>query len=54
VWSGDFENLDIKKLRDFTLTYRVRVGQNRITFETTPTGINIVDIDFKNGNTYKR
>jgi mRNA-degrading endonuclease RelE of RelBE toxin-antitoxin system len=53
IQSGNFENLDIKKLKSFEQVYRVRVGQCRIKFETSKTGINIIDIDFKNDNTYK-
>lgn len=52
IQSGDFENLDIKKLKDHSLTYRVRVSQCRIKFEASKNGINIIDIDFKNDNTY--
>lgn len=53
VRSGNLENLDVKKLKGFVLTYRVRVGQCRITFEKTQIGVNIIDIDFKNDNSYK-
>lgn len=52
IQSGNFENLDIKKLKDKTSQYRVRVGQCRIKFEATKNGINIIDIGFKNDNTY--
>ena len=51
---GNFGDLDIKKLKGFTLTYRVRVGQCRTTFEIVQNTVNIIDIDFKNDNTYKR
>jgi mRNA-degrading endonuclease RelE of RelBE toxin-antitoxin system len=54
IQSGNFENLDIKKLKDFSSTYRIRVGQCRIKFETSKTGINVIDIEFKSDNTYKR
>ncbi len=53
IRSGNFENLDIKKLKGSTATYRVRVGQCRIKFETTSTGVNVVDIEFKGDNTYR-
>lgn len=52
--SGDFGNLDIKKLKGFASTYRVRIGQCRITFEKNHIGVNIIDIDFKNDNTYRK
>lgn len=52
IQSGNLKNLDIKKLKGETSHYRVRVGQCRIRFETTKNGINIIDIDFKNDNTY--
>ena len=54
IRSGNFENLDMKKLKGSVLTYRVRVGQCRIKFEATSVGIKIVDIEFKGDNTYKR
>ncbi|MFZ2303637.1 MAG: hypothetical protein WAV98_02500 [Minisyncoccia bacterium] len=54
IRSGNFENLDIKKLKDFSLTYRVRVGQCRITFETTQGVVDIIKIEFKGNNTYSR
>lgn len=49
---GNFESLDVKKLKDEVSQYRIRVGQCRIKFETTKDGINIIDIDFRNDNTY--
>ena len=52
IQSGNFKNLDIKKLKGEISLYRVRVGRCRIKFETTQSGINIIDIDFKNDNTY--
>lgn len=52
IRSGDFKNLDIKKLKGEVLRYRVRVGRCRVTFETGQKGINIISIDFKNDNTY--
>lgn len=52
IRSGDFKNLDIKKLKGEVLRYRVRVGRYRITFETGQKGLNILSIDFKNDNTY--
>jgi len=52
IQSGNFQNLDIKKLKGEASIYRVRAGQCRIKFETTQKGINVTDIDFKNDNTY--
>ena len=54
IQSGDFQNLDIKKLKDMDSRYRVRVGECRITFDTYKNGIRIVEVGFKNDNTYKR
>jgi len=54
IQSGNFGNLDIKKLKGFAQIYRVRVGQCRITFETTQSGINIIETEFKSDNTYRR
>ena len=52
IQSGNFENLDIKKLKGEEPLYRVRVGKCRIKFETTKKGVSIIDIDFRNDNTY--
>lgn len=54
IQSGDFKNLDIKKLKDEASFFRIRVGQCRIKFETTKNGTNIIDVGFKNDNTYHR
>lgn len=54
IQSGNLKNLDIKKLKGETSLYRVRVGQCRIKFEAIKNGINVIDIDFKNDNNYRR
>lgn len=54
IQSGNLKNLDIKKLKGEASLYRVRVGQCRIKFETARNSINIIDIDFKNDNTYRK
>lgn len=54
IQSGNIKNLDIKKIKGEVSHYRVRIGQCRIKFEMTQSVINIIDIDFKNDNTYSR
>lgn len=53
IQSGNLQNLDTKKLRGEASHYRVRVGQCRIKFETKRDEVRIIDVDFKNDNTYK-
>jgi mRNA-degrading endonuclease RelE of RelBE toxin-antitoxin system len=53
IRSGDFQGLNLKKLKVSGLLYRVRVGRVRIIFEMDTNGIRLVDIDFRNDNTYK-
>lgn len=50
---GNFQGLNLKKLRATGSLYRVRVGKVRIIFEMSADGIRLVDIDFRNDNTYK-
>jgi len=54
IRSGNLQNLDVKKLGGFESKYRVRVGKCRITFEMYNGGNRLLDIDFKNDNTYRR
>ena len=54
IQTGDFQGLNLKKLKDSGPLYRVRVGKCRIIFEMDTDGIRLVDIDFKNENTYKK
>lgn len=53
IRSGDFQGLNLKKLKASGSLYRVRVGRIRIIFEMDTTGIRLTDIDFRNDNTYK-
>ena len=54
IRSGNLQNLDLKKLGGFESRYRVRVGKCRITFEMYTWNIRLLDIDFKNDNTYRK
>ncbi|MEK7145077.1 MAG: hypothetical protein AAB794_04475 [Patescibacteria group bacterium] len=54
IRSGDFQNLNLKKMKEVGPLYRVRVGRVRIIFEMDTSGIRLVDTDFKNDNTYKK
>jgi len=54
IRSGNLQNLDLKKLGGFESKYRVRIGKCRITFEMYNGGNRLLDIDFKNDNTYRR
>lgn len=49
---GNFSILDIKKLRGSQNRYRIRVSKIRIIFEQTKNGNNIIDISFRDDNTY--
>ena len=52
IRTGNFQDIDIKKLKGEVSRYRVRVGKCRIIFETTRDGINIISIEMRNDNTY--
>lgn len=49
---GDFSALDIKKLKGVENKYRVRVGKIRIIFEQTKHDNRILDISYRDDNTY--
>jgi len=53
IRAGDFQGLNLKKLKTAGPLYRVRVGKCRIIFEMDTSGIRLTDIDFRNDNTYK-
>jgi len=50
--SGEYDNLNIKKLKGFDGRYRVRVGRICIFFTRTKDDIVINGIEFRNDNTY--
>ncbi|MBI2025256.1 hypothetical protein HYT04_00505 [Candidatus Kaiserbacteria bacterium] len=54
IRTGDFSGLNLKKMKEVGSLYRVRVGKVRIIFEMDTNGIRLVDVDFRNDNTYKR
>lgn len=53
VLSGNFQGLNLKKMKEVGPLYRVRIGKVRIIFEMDTNGIRLIDIDFRNDNTYK-
>ena len=53
VVSGDFQMLDVKKLKGSNNRYRIRVGKIRIIFEQTEDGNKIYDITYRDDNTYR-
>jgi mRNA-degrading endonuclease RelE of RelBE toxin-antitoxin system len=52
VVSGEFETLDVKKLKGRTNLFRVRVGRFRIFYKKHLGGYEIVDITNRDDNTY--
>ncbi len=54
IRSGDLQGLNLRKLKEAGPLYRVRVGRVRIIFEMDTNGIRLLDVDFKNDNTYRR
>ncbi len=53
IRSGDFQGLNLKKLKTVGSLYRVRVSRIRVIFKMDIGGIRLIDIDFRNDNTYK-
>lgn len=53
IKKGDFEGLDVRKLKGPSVVYRVRVGRVRIVFSMDASGIRIFSIDNRNENTYR-
>jgi len=53
ISSGDFQGLNLKKMKEVRPLYRVRIGRIRIIFEMDTNGIRLVDLDFRDDNTYK-
>ena len=53
VLSNNLSALDIKKLEGSKKNYRVRIGNVRIIFEKTKDGNNLLDISYRNDNTYR-
>lgn len=51
--SGSFSGLDIKKLKDTSDIYRVRVGNIRIIYQQTNTKILVLKVFRRNEATYK-
>lgn len=52
IYSGQYNNLDIKKLKGNSGVYRVRVGRIRIIFTKKSGGIKVDSIEFRNDSTY--
>ena len=53
VESGEYENLDIKKLTGYKNIFRVRVGKIRILFVRSKNDFNIISIERRSDKTYK-
>ena len=53
ILSGNFERLDVKKLRGQKYFYRVRLGDIRIIFTKQKDGIRVIAIERRNDNTYR-
>ena len=49
---GEVAHLDVRKLKGEGNQYRVRLGRVRIKFIRTASGNEVVDIGFRNENTY--
>ncbi len=49
---GNFSILDIKKLKGNQKRYRARVGRIRVIFEQTESENKIIEISFRDDNTY--
>ena len=54
VKSGQFTELDIKKLKNRDDVYRVRKGGLRILFNRTKDGIKILALERRSDKTYKK
>jgi len=52
--NNNFENLDLKKLKDREDLFRVRKGSLRIIFRKIDGSIKILAIERRSGKTYKR
>jgi mRNA-degrading endonuclease RelE of RelBE toxin-antitoxin system len=53
IYTRDFAGLDIKKLKGYQNTFRVRKGKLRILFSIeNDDSIKMISIEFRNDNTY--
>ena len=52
IISNNFDLLDIKKLKGKRNVFRVRVGRIRVVFERVENTNNILNISFRDDNTY--
>ena len=52
VYSREFDDLDLKKLKGLSDRYRVRVGPVRVIFEMTDRDIRVLEISKRSDNTY--
>ncbi|MFH1178220.1 MAG: hypothetical protein V1711_00635 [bacterium] len=53
IGKGDFSGLDMRKLRGSLSVYRVRIGNVRVKFIMSASGIRIFSIDNRGENTYR-
>ena len=52
IRDGQVAHLDVRKLKGEGNLYRVRLGKVRIKFIRTVSGNKVIDIGFRNENTY--
>ena len=53
IRSGDFVNLNFKKLKGFDNLYRVRKGKIRVLFTKDKQKVDVINIEHRNEKTYK-
>lgn len=51
--AGDFQALDIKKLKGVEDVYRARIGRIRVIFHKEGSAVEILDVSRRNENTYR-
>jgi mRNA-degrading endonuclease RelE of RelBE toxin-antitoxin system len=53
IGRGNYENLDVKKLKRHESFYRARMGQIRVIFKVVDGVVTIISIAKRDENTYK-
>ena len=53
IMTGDIAGMDIQRLTDVKDTFRVRVGRVRIIFERIEGKVEILEVGWRNDNTYQ-
>ena len=52
--AGDFQNLDLRKLKGKSNIFRVRIGNIRIIFHKIDSSIKILTIECRGSKTYRK